>query len=103
MQECKPRFYQLFCNNDGSLSRSQAMILVVFVLAVLLLVAHVVLKVVLDIGILEECILWLLLGMGIFGLVDRVGARYISMRFGLAQLQVHDGSARGNDIGDRQG
>ena len=84
------RVLELITNDDGRLSRSQIMLWAVYVLAVCLLLADIVRGDIL--GIPPE---WMLLGLAVLAILDRTGARYLSMRIGIAEISVKDGAEHG--------
>jgi len=83
-------------NDDGRLSRSQTMIVIVFCMSVVLLVAHIVCKLLISRDVLDMVALFVLISLAILALIDRMNARNISMRIGIAQISAgSDGGANG--------
>jgi hypothetical protein len=84
------KLLELVTNDDGRLSRSQIMIWLLFFLAVGLVLAQAVCACVPDLSVRES-----LAALGFFVLADRMGARWISMRIGVAHIQfgTKDGTA----------
>jgi hypothetical protein len=89
-----PRLLELVSNEDGRISRTQCMIWIAFVLTVCLTIAHVLCG-----NVLDAPVLWVLAGTAFFLLIDRTGARFISMRFGGVHVQAgSEGATNAVDI-----
>jgi hypothetical protein len=78
----KKRLLQLISNDDGRLSRSQIMLWTLFFLVIGLLLAQVRCACVPGLSVPETLVV-----LGLFVMADRMGARWLSMKIGIAHIQ----------------
>ena len=83
------RLLELITNDDGRISRTQCMLWIAFLAALGLTIQHV------QRAGLDAHALWMFAGIGALLLLDRMGARWLSMKIGAVHLQAgSEGAAK---------